>query len=62
MSVGNGYGKIERYPMGDQAFGLEYRTEIGSSIVRLDGKVGSSVGISLGIGDGNLEGPTLGEK
>ena len=45
MSGGNGYGKLDASPLGDNwLFGSEFRTKVVTSVGRSYGKVGSSVG------------------
>ena len=49
MSSENGDGKLEGYPLGENLFGSECRTKVGTSVGISDRGVGSSVGISVSI-------------
>ena len=60
--LGIGDGNVESSLLREKLFGSECRTKVGDSVVILDGKVGSSVGISVGFGDGNMGGYPLEEK
>ena len=54
MSGGNGDDKIDGSPLGEKLFGSEYRTKVGVSIHRSYGKIGSSVGSYVEIGNDKL--------
>ena len=62
MSGGNGDEKLDGYPLVENLFGSECRTKVGTYVGISDGTVGYSVGTSVGIGEGKLEGYPLGGK
>ena len=55
MPGGNGYGKLEGYPLREKLFVSKCRTKVSNYVGISDGEVCSSVGSSGVVGYGDLE-------
>ena len=67
MSGGNGYDKLEVYPLGENLFGSEYRVKVDTSVGISDGKnygklERSPMGHFLDTGSGTMGGSSYGSS